>query len=57
MFTAVEVLDGENMVGCRRCWKIANGQMPKPKDEDVEDESLFPHAIGSCVKKAGEVKA
>ncbi|KAF8999130.1 hypothetical protein BDQ17DRAFT_1328468 [Cyathus striatus] len=25
MFTAVEVLDGENMVGCRRCWKIANG--------------------------------
>ncbi|GBE89124.1 hypothetical protein SCP_1501270 [Sparassis crispa] len=25
MFTAVEVLDGENMVGCHRCWKIANG--------------------------------
>jgi ubiquitin C-terminal hydrolase len=25
MFTAVEVLDGENSVGCRRCWKIANG--------------------------------
>ncbi|KAF5368519.1 hypothetical protein D9758_002458 [Tetrapyrgos nigripes] len=25
MFTSVEVLDGENMVGCRRCWKIANG--------------------------------
>ncbi|KAJ3748007.1 cysteine proteinase [Lentinula detonsa] len=25
MFTAVEVLDGENMVGCRRCWKLANG--------------------------------
>ncbi|KAF6747153.1 hypothetical protein DFP72DRAFT_920668 [Ephemerocybe angulata] len=29
MFTAVEVLDGENMVGCRRCWKIANGQISK----------------------------
>ena len=25
MFTAVEILDGENMVGCRRCWKIENG--------------------------------
>ncbi|TFL00840.1 hypothetical protein BDV98DRAFT_605027 [Pterulicium gracile] len=25
MFTAVEILDGENAVGCRRCWKIANG--------------------------------
>ncbi|KAI0707530.1 hypothetical protein C8T65DRAFT_650817 [Cerioporus squamosus] len=25
MFTAVEILDGENMVGCHRCWKIANG--------------------------------
>ncbi|KAJ7259529.1 hypothetical protein B0H12DRAFT_1108521 [Mycena haematopus] len=44
MFTAVEVLDGENMVGCRRCWKIANGQyVPRvpPPDEDyvnVADE-------------------
>lgn len=26
MFTAVEVLDGENKYGCRRCWKMANGQ-------------------------------
>ena len=25
MFTAVEILDGENMVGCRRCWKIEHG--------------------------------
>ncbi|KAJ4468897.1 hypothetical protein J3R30DRAFT_3555146 [Lentinula aciculospora] len=25
LFTAVEVLDGDNMVGCRRCWKLANG--------------------------------
>ncbi|KLO05723.1 cysteine proteinase [Schizopora paradoxa] len=25
MFTAVEVLDGENRYGCRRCWKMANG--------------------------------
>ncbi|KAJ7255305.1 hypothetical protein C8J57DRAFT_1346057 [Mycena rebaudengoi] len=31
MFTAVEVLDGENMVGCRRCWKIAHGEyVPRP---------------------------
>ena len=39
MFTAVEVLDGENMVGCRRCWKIANG-IYKPSarpNEDCED--------------------
>ena len=39
MFTAVEALDGENMVGCRRCWKIANG-MYKPKvrlQEGCED--------------------
>jgi len=37
MFTAVEVLDGDNMVGCRRCWKIANGQYvprARPPDED-----------------------
>ena len=25
MFTAVEVMDGDNMVRCRRCWKIQNG--------------------------------
>lgn len=25
LFTSVEVLDDDNMVGCRRCWKIANG--------------------------------
>lgn len=40
MFTAVEVLDGENMVGCRRCWKIENGlYKPKvrPMCEDSED--------------------
>ncbi|KAF4616690.1 hypothetical protein D9613_008484 [Agrocybe pediades] len=43
MFTAVEVLDGENMVGCRRCWKIQNGQLhtsrsDKQEDSDQEDE-------------------
>ncbi|OSD02684.1 cysteine proteinase [Trametes coccinea BRFM310] len=31
MFTAVEILDGENMVGCHRCWKIANG-LYKPRN-------------------------
>lgn len=39
MFTAVEILDGENMVGCRRCWKIAHGEY-KPKSRsrgDCED--------------------
>ncbi|KAJ7206507.1 hypothetical protein GGX14DRAFT_367173 [Mycena pura] len=37
MFTAVEVLDGENMVGCRRCWKIANGEyIPRARGPDEE---------------------
>jgi Ubiquitin carboxyl-terminal hydrolase len=42
MFTAVEILDGENMVGCRRCWKIANGVYTTPRSRDgetPEDES------------------
>ncbi|KAJ7707839.1 hypothetical protein B0H16DRAFT_1345264 [Mycena metata] len=35
MFTSVEVLDGENMVGCRRCWKIAHGEyVPRAATED-----------------------
>ncbi|KAJ3921281.1 peptidase C19, ubiquitin carboxyl-terminal hydrolase 2 [Lentinula edodes] len=51
MFTAVEVLDGENMVGCRRCWKLANGWYEERekkregkrgreriREEDEEDE-------------------
>ncbi|KAJ6508689.1 hypothetical protein C8R45DRAFT_449905 [Mycena sanguinolenta] len=37
LFTAVEVLDGENMVGCRRCWKIANGQyVPRARPPDEQ---------------------
>ena len=42
LFTAVEVLDGENMVGCRRCWKIANGVFDvknSTKQEEEEDDS------------------
>ncbi|EJD05549.1 cysteine proteinase [Fomitiporia mediterranea MF3/22] len=44
LFTAVEVLDGENMVGCRRCWKIKNGvynpshEDAKRGEKDEEDE-------------------
>ncbi|THH10626.1 hypothetical protein EW145_g1190 [Phellinidium pouzarii] len=44
MFTAVEVLDGENMVGCRRCWKIQHeeyvprGGTDPEKDVDAQDE-------------------
>ncbi|KAF9260553.1 peptidase C19, ubiquitin carboxyl-terminal hydrolase 2 [Marasmius fiardii PR-910] len=37
MFTAVEVLDGENMVGCRRCWKIANGCYQPKTGKGVHD--------------------
>jgi ubiquitin carboxyl-terminal hydrolase 16/45 len=43
MFTGVEILDGDNMVGCRRCWKIANGTLPpgQPSDgqENADDSS------------------
>ncbi|CAL1708911.1 unnamed protein product [Somion occarium] len=35
MFTAVEILDSDNMVGCHRCWKIANGTY-KPRKQDIQ---------------------
>lgn len=35
MFASVEILEGDNMVGCRRCWKIANGvYKPRVREED-----------------------
>ena len=37
-FTTVEALDGENMVGCSRCWKAANPDY-KVLSEDSESES------------------
>lgn len=39
MFTAVEILDGENMVGCHRCWKIANGTFVPHSDSDSDSDS------------------
>ena len=48
MFTAVEVLDGENMVGCRRCWKIANGVDVKGNGlRDGEEEESGDEGVGS----------
>ncbi|PPQ87672.1 hypothetical protein CVT25_011439 [Psilocybe cyanescens] len=55
MFTAVEVLDGENMVGCRRCWKIQNGvyhgskgkQEDSDQEEQEEEEERLPFEGGS----------
>ncbi|KAF5318881.1 hypothetical protein D9619_010720 [Psilocybe cf. subviscida] len=45
MFTAVEVLDGENKVGCRRCWKIQNGVLHNTKSKDSDaDEDEDDHA-------------
>lgn len=41
LFTAVEVLDNENRVGCRHCWKLEHGvsePSPSPKNDDNEDE-------------------
>ncbi|EKM57052.1 uncharacterized protein PHACADRAFT_160590 [Phanerochaete carnosa HHB-10118-sp] len=37
LFTSVEILEGENMVGCHRCWKIANGTY-KPRRSDADEE-------------------
>ena len=39
LFTAVEVLDGENMVGCRRCWKIVNGMLDAGSTKQEEEDS------------------
>lgn len=51
MFTAVEVLDGENMVGCRRCWKLENGVYVPRRNEDGtcpdEDSDSDDHTIPS----------
>ncbi|KZS97203.1 cysteine proteinase [Sistotremastrum niveocremeum HHB9708] len=47
-FTAVEALDGENMFGCRKCWKMAHdpdyiqahasGDRDDEDDDDEDDE-------------------
>ncbi|KAG1837373.1 peptidase C19, ubiquitin carboxyl-terminal hydrolase 2 [Suillus subalutaceus] len=40
LFTSVEVLDGENMVKCHRCWKIANGLYePRSRGQNHESDS------------------
>ncbi|KAF8503924.1 hypothetical protein JB92DRAFT_796461 [Gautieria morchelliformis] len=39
MFTAVEALDGDNMFGCRNCWKIANGQAPRKPSQPLAEEN------------------
>jgi hypothetical protein len=45
LFTSVEVLDGENMVGCHRCWKIEQGlyhprkEMSDASSSDSEHEN------------------
>ncbi|TBU29366.1 cysteine proteinase [Dichomitus squalens] len=61
MFTAVEILDGENMVGCHRCWKIANGLYIPPlrskdgfdADSDTEsDESSGDDSSDQSADKA-----
>ncbi|CCM00727.1 uncharacterized protein FIBRA_02767 [Fibroporia radiculosa] len=61
MFTAVELLDGENMVGCRRCWKIANGtyKLRRRDDIDAEDDdaaSEGEESEGSPAKCSADVK-
>jgi hypothetical protein len=51
MFTSVEMLEGENMVGCRNCWKTANRHKgnggdssdTSESDKDVPELSSGPH--------------
>ncbi|OCB90513.1 cysteine proteinase [Sanghuangporus baumii] len=64
MFTAVEVLEGENMVGCRRCWKIQHGQyVPREKkcvsddDEDGEGEDEDEVEVEDVVDEGQEAEA
>ena len=60
LFTAVEVLDGENMVGCRRCWKIVNGMFDagstkqEEEDSDQEQEQEERYDMGRHEKQARE---
>lgn len=44
MFTSVEVLDGENRVGCRRCWKIQHGEYV-PRGRTNNRASAFSNAV------------
>ena len=60
LFTAVEVLDGENMVGCRRCWKIVNGILDagstkqEEEDSDQEQEQEERYDIGQHERQTRE---
>ena len=53
MFTSVEMLEGENMVGCRNCWKIANrpkedrGDSSDTSESDKDVPELSPGSPGS----------
>ena len=38
LFTSVEVLDNEDMVGCRRCWKMANREKEREAARENGDE-------------------
>jgi hypothetical protein len=46
-FTTVEALDGENMVGCSRCWKAANPDY-EVLSEESESESSSSSSESSC---------
>jgi len=53
MFTSVEMLEGENMVGCRNCWKITNrprddhGDSSDTSDSDKDVPKLSSDPLGS----------
>ncbi|KAF8345402.1 hypothetical protein F5887DRAFT_1074462 [Amanita rubescens] len=38
LFTSVEVLDNENVVGCRRCWKMAYQERERGDSQEEGDE-------------------
>jgi len=58
-FTTVEALDGENMVGCSRCWKAANPDY-EVLSEDSESESSSSSSESSSeseLSRAGSIRA
>ena len=57
MFTAVEVLDGENMVGCRRCWKIQNGLFQSKKDDSDEEEVEGPAPVPAAPREPNDTES
>lgn len=61
-FTTVEALDGENMVGCSRCWKAANPDYEILSEDSESESSSSPsesssESEGPPSPRAGSIRA